>query len=286
MGDRSMEDGGHQAAHASWDADLLIAGATFLGIGLALQHRQGALVAEREITVGHEFTYAYKHGERWNEKLRSEAANRFREELLQRNGMAEGRAHLPGLTPLLHRWIRGEGLPVRFMTEIVSVALENEGFTVALYDPSGHRTIRVRRIVDTTSTCVTKPGFAKPKSKRINALLHRTVPDVAGPQHRIKECGFRLEPGRFASEAYLSVPVQLQDDWTAAREKLHAFWANRPEPLQGWSLATVADQFELEVPEGPHEIDAGWIWQPSGAYPNPLAAMDAAVQAAVREEAI
>lgn len=274
---------------AQWngDAETLIVGATFLGIGSVMLQRDNVMVVEREIVVGHEFTYAYKHGEAWDAPLRSKAASAFRDELLRRSALSEdGRAHLPGVTPALFRLIRDERLPVRLMTEVVAIEREADGFAVELYDPSGHRSIRVRRILDTTSACLSKPGHVGAIGKRINALLHTAAPEAGGPTRRVEEAEYRLDPGRFPSEAFLSIPLRPEDDWTTARAKLYAFWANRPAALKHWTLATVADQFELAPPQGPRIIEADWVWHPSAAYANPLAAMDGAVLSEMKEEAI
>src|SRR5690606_20857551 len=165
----------------------------------------------------------------------------------------------------------------------VAVTKQGDGFEAELFDPSGHRVIRARRVIDTTSTRMTKPAQSLQIPKRINALLHCSTADATAVAPRLDEAEYRLEPGRFVSEAYVSIPAAPQDDWAAAREKLHAFWANRPEALQAWTLATVADQFDRLPPRGPHELEPGWTWLPSAAYTNPLAAMDEALEVIGKE---
>ncbi|WP_158299370.1 hypothetical protein [Paenibacillus antri] len=266
-------------AQTHWDIETLIVGATFAGIGLASGTRAGALIVDREITVGHEFLYAFKHGENWRADGCGRFAAAFRGELVERGLLtAEGRAHLGGVIPALYRLTRDAKLPVRFLTELANVEpLDGEagGYAVTLFDQSGFRDLRVRRIVDTTSTCLSKPGFAPAAGvpKRVNALLHAAAADAA--RLPIEADGWRVEPGRYDSEAYLSLPVSPQDDWTAARAKLHAFWAAKPEALQGWTLAVVADQFDATPPPGPMRIGRDWTWLPSAAFPQPLAALDA-----------
>jgi len=274
-------------ARTEWDIETLIVGATFAGIGCALGERTGALIVDREITVGHEFLYAYKHGESWSDEGGGPASP-FRMRLLERGLLTEeGRAHLGGVIPALYRLVKEEKLPVRFLTELVGVEpLDGEagGYTVTLFDPSGLRELRVRRIADTTSACLSKPGFAPAAEspKRINALLHApAVGEAAGALGAWPDDGadgYRVERGRFDSEAYLSVPLSPQDDWARARAKLHAFWASRPEALRGWTLAAVADQFDVTPARGPIEIGRSWVWLPSAAFPHPLAALNAAAE--------
>mgnify|MGYP001951526704 CR=1 FL=1 len=273
---------GFGMGQSDWDVETLIVGATFAGIGYAWKYRKDALLVEREMTPGHEFLYAYKHGEDWDRTYtKGGLAAALQAELFRRNLLSgDGRAHLPGITPLLYRLIRDEQLPVRFMTETVSVERVPGGYAATLFDPSGLRTVRAKRIIDTTSACQTKPQAAGKPAKRINALLHADSAGAGGPAPRIEEAAYRVEPGRYASEAYLSLPLEAEDTWVSGREKLHAFWVNRPEALSGWTLASVADQFDMTPPKGTHVIEEHWLWFPSAAFANPLAAVEAACESA------
>ncbi|MFD0961730.1 hypothetical protein [Paenibacillus chungangensis] len=278
------------------ELNTLIVGATFAGIGLAceLQRSEPAghfLFIDREITVGHEFAYAFKHGFDWNDTvIEHESAAEVRSAFISRNILSEeGRVHLPGMTPVLYRLLRDRGLPIRFMTDVVDIRQNNEqsGYIVTLFDGSGLRELAVKEIIDTTSDCRTCTPWQPLHGKRINALLHAkrnkdgsVVSDAMncyGGKMQFVSDHYSFERGRFDSEAFLSIPLAPGDGWLEGRRSIHQFWANRPDELQGWTLAVVADQFDFEPSKGPHERESDWIWLPSAAYDNPLAAMNEAI---------
>ncbi|MFD0716048.1 hypothetical protein [Paenibacillus sp. GCM10027626] len=275
--------------------DTLVVGATFTGIGLIgelqkLKPNIQSVLIEREITLGHEFTYAYKHGTNWqHQKELNQAARILRAELTRRNVLsAEGRAHLPGITPILYQHVRDQELPIRLKTEVVSVQAAGRGYKVTLYDSSGISELIVRRIIDTSSVKLSCPQRQQTSGKRISALLHAKknehglVAEQAlhafGGAAEFNAASFSFKRGRFESESYISIPLAAEDGWIEARRKIHQFWANRPVELEGWSLATVADQFDYEPNAGPHEIEQDWYWMPSTAYANPLQAMDQGIE--------
>lgn len=268
------------------ELDTLIVGATFTGLGIACYRRQinpnrQTLIVERGITVGHEFIYAYKHGSKWMEtNIRNEATAALKKELLRRNVLsAEGRAHLPGITPVLYQMVRDQELPIQFMTEIVSVEAGKgrNGFKVTIFDGSGFRELTVGKIVDTTSDYRTHPHFQAVGKKGINALLHSKNADKRLPEGQVMSLtnrDFFLQQGRFESEAFLSLPLLENEGWVEGRRKIHEFWVNRPMELQGWSLASVADQLDHDSVQGPHEIEPHWHLLTSSAYANPFASME------------
>lgn len=269
--------------------DTLVVGATFTGIGLIgelQKQNRPSLLIEREITLGHEFTYAYKPGVNWElETERHQAVKMLRDKLKRRNVLtSEGRVHLSGITPILYQLTRDQELPVRLLTEVVSVEHAGSGYKIVLYDGSGMSELVANRIIDTSSEKLTGPVRMHTGRKRIGALLHAkknehgSVSALAssafGGSSEFHEDRFSFKRGRFESEGYISIPLAADDDWITARKKIHQFWANRPAELEGWSLATVADQFDYAPNRGPHEIDRNWYWMPSAAYANPLLAMD------------
>jgi hypothetical protein len=80
--------------------------------------------------------------------------------------------------------------------------------------------------------------------------------------------------GRFPGELILKLKLEKDDDWVSARRKMHGFWQNRPASLAPWTLAAIADRFEVHVEKGPHCVAPAWRWLPSCAYENVVAAFD------------
>lgn len=255
---------------------VLVIGATLTGIGLAYAGKERTLVVERTSGPGPEWIPCFHPGERLDEATASGAAGTFRQELVQRNLLAaDNRLHLGALAPVLFNRIRVDGLRVRFLTEVVKVEREKAGrFSVTLFDASGLRQIKAQHIVDTTSTCLSSPDFIPEiRSKKINAMLHCTDPQAGLPV--VNDGNAEIIQGRFPGEVILKLRIDPADDWPTARSKLHRYWAERPDTFGSWTMAIVADAFEMSAAKGPLPLDDRRVWLPSCAYGNVLQAFDA-----------
>lgn len=258
---------------------VLVIGATLAGLGLAYAGKERTLVVERTSGPGQESIACFNPGERLEEEVSSEAAVALREELKRRNLLsAENRLHLGGLAPVLFNRIRSDGLRVLFLTEVVSVEREREDeFAVTLFHASGLTRIRTRYIVDTTSRCLSAPDYRPEiRYKTLNAMLHCANPQESLPL--VNDENAELVQGRFPGELILKLRLDPADDWPTARDKLHRYWANRRAAFGPWTMAVVADAFEIGAPKGPHTHNVGGdrrVWLPSCAYANALQAFDA-----------
>ncbi|SDD02497.1 hypothetical protein SAMN02799630_02056 [Paenibacillus sp. UNCCL117] len=259
---------------------VLVAGATFAGLGLALSLGEQALVVERTGAVGAEFTAAFRPAKADLSSRVSTDTAELREEAVGRNIVGEdGGMHWPAFVPVLQQWIHSRNIRVRFLTRIVEVkALPGAGFEVTLLDAAGLSKVRADRLVDTTSFCETEPAAAsggRLHGKRLNAIIHRPdAPQLAPPTI----AGYPIHRGRFNSEWAASCQLSLSDDWFAARTRLLSWWDARPEELQPWRLAAIADGFDAGVDGGTTEVAEGWAWHPSAAYADPFAAFEAGVR--------
>ena len=254
---------------------LLIYGATAAGIGLLLKHHSHALLVERSAQVGHEFVAAFHPGTGWQRQPLTEPALALRGEMVRRNLLSpEGLVHLPPCGVLLMNLIQQETLPVQLMTRIVAVETGPQGHTVTVQNADGLQTICAEHIIDTTSDCESCPEYpALPLYRKLNAMLFcnqpvATVPVLEGADGEIVQ-------GRFPGELILKLGLDKDDDWVSARGKMHRFWKNRPASLAPWTLAAIADRFEVGVEAGPHCVASGWRWLPSCAHDNLLAAFEA-----------
>ncbi len=254
---------------------LLIYGATAAGIGLLLKHHPHALLVERSAQVGHEFVAAFHAGMNWQQEPQSATPQTLRKEMLRRNLLTEdGLVHLPPVAVLLLNLIKQEKLPVRLMTRVVEVQPVADGFEVTVQSADGLQKITAERIVDTTSHCESAPHFAPvPLFRNLNAMLFCNQPSAAVPMLEKGEGEIVL--GRFPGEIILKLALNEQDDWISARRKMHDFWKHRSASLAPWTMAAIADRFEMGVEAGPHTVEQSWQWLPSCAYDNLLAAMDA-----------
>ncbi|MBI4977010.1 MAG: hypothetical protein HZC28_05975 [Spirochaetes bacterium] len=252
--------------------NTLVIGATLAGLGIAYRDREETLVVESTAMVGPEFLYAYRYGTGWDTPPQSDEGKRLKQELLDRNILKDGAAHIPGLMPVLYARIGTDHLPVSFMTEVLDVTSSADGFAVTLFNASGKTPVTVKRIIDTTSACRSAPGKGITfTGKHVSALLGCPPCDGSIPAAN----GVSVSEGRFGHERIFSVTVPVDAAWPAARETFFRAWAARDARLGMATLAAVGMTFDVSVPKGPKTISDGWVHLPSAAYDNALAAFDA-----------
>jgi hypothetical protein len=256
---------------------LLVYGASFAGLGIATAAKGRTLLVERTALVGNEFIASYNPGEAWESPVGTAPARQLREELLHRNLLSEeGKVHLPAIAPVLFHFIRQNGLNVRMMTEIVDVAARGQGYEVTLFNASGLQRITVDHIIDTTPTCASSPMLdAAPISKSINAMLHSEAP-ASTPSLPDDEANVRLVEGLMPGELILKLALDSKDDWTEARTKMHRYWMRHFRAFEPWTLAALADAFEIRTDVREKNLDNdGWIWFPSSTPSNLIQSFDA-----------
>jgi hypothetical protein len=257
--------------------DLLICGTSFAGLGAAvaaLEANRSVIIVERTALVGREFIDAFNPGRTWGTPA-TVFGQKFRDDAVARNLMdEEGHVHLPALHPVLCLLIREYGLKVKFLTEIVDVALHNGRYLVSLLDASGIHYVLVDEIWDTTTQRLTQPGnLFVPTHKRLNAYLHHPAIREAVIPTPIDD-SMSIAKGRFHSEVILKVCVPPKYDWQQAKQWLHPYWEARPEEWALWTIAAVAGVFEVIVRRGPMRLEEKWIWLPSEGFDHPLEAID------------
>lgn len=255
--------------------ETLIVDATFTGLGIASSLREDAIVIERTISPGCEFVNSFKAGDGWGQPYRHSEARALQEQMLQRNLMSsDGRVHLAPLHPLLCQIIHNKKLKVLFSTELISIHETSDGYDVLIYAVSGLQTIKTKQIIDTSSTRKSTPCEQPDHvAKAVGALLHGQ--STEGLSMKFKWDQASVSPGFFESEAYLSFSIKESDDWGIAREQLYQFWKARSEQWLPWTIAAVADTFDITMSEGPYTIAENWIWLPSCAYKNGIRAYEA-----------
>jgi hypothetical protein len=269
----------------------LIIGASMLGLGIAFNRGKSAATLEYSGGLGNEFIRSFKiAGKPY--RAASPKGLEIQDDCLVRNVMStEGRLHLPGLMHVLVNQISQAKLDVRLLTSVVEVKQHKDQLEVLVHDASGLRTILTDQLIDTTPSCVTKPGQFSPLSKSLNLMIHGWAqqqqeglerqqpwppqqPDPSSLQPSDSAAGYAIKHGRFTPEVILEYPIDVQDDWMTARNKLFQFWLNRPEALQQCSFVTHADEFDMEYKASHHNLEPHWDWLPSAFYDNPLEAFD------------
>lgn len=250
---------------------LIVLGATFAGIGAAYSNKADTLILERTALAGYEFANAYRTGEGWNDALLSEVGDKLRMEMLQRKILSDqGEVHIPALAPLMYNRIKEDQLHLLLMADIVSITWESTRYCVQVHTTSGFKKFYTDRIIDTRTDALSGDLI---KKKSINALLYceegisSSSPGSLGTAEFMK--------GKQNGEIIVSLPVEADDDWSSAREKLHKLWMSRPMEWNGWKILAVGGSFDIRAEQGPVRVMDNWSLLPSAAYRNPLEALEA-----------
>ncbi len=251
---------------------ILAVGGTLTALGLASKDSESVIILERSASIGSEYINAHAPGKNWDKTKLSHYGLGLKKELIERNILAEGHAHIPALSPVLLNRIKNEKLNVLFWTELVEIKQNGNVFEATLFNASGLHKITVEKIIDTTSERLSAPGTKTINAKSINALLYC---GEKCPRPLLKE--MKIQRGRFASEKYLKVPVKIEDNWPAARKKLLESWQARPKEIESWKMASTASAFSYESTKGPFEVAKNWTHLPSSGYTNPLESLEAGI---------
>lgn len=250
---------------------LIVLGATFAGIGAAYANKADTLILEGTALAGYEFATAYRIGEGWNEPALSQVGNNLKTEMRQRNILSDqGEVHIPALAPLMYNRIKEDQLHHLFMATIVSITWEKTRYCVLVHTTSGFMKFFSDRIMDTRMDALSKDFI---KSKSINALLY-SEEDIPASS-LVSQGTVEFMKGKQKGELIVSLPVEADDDWSSAREKLHNFWMKRPMEWSAWKLLAVGGAFDIRVDQGPVRVMDNWSLLPSAAYRNPLEALEA-----------
>ncbi|MGI2297284.1 hypothetical protein [Paenibacillus sp. GXUN7292] len=253
---------------------------------MGISENSSCLIVEPSSGVGNEFIACMNSGESWGQSPLEDHALDLISDMTSRNLLtSDGRVHLPGLHPLLCERIHRHKLNVLFLTDIVKVEKLQCEYEVTLHNVAGFNKIRVKRIIDTTSTCLSRTDWKVPIiSKRINAYVD-CLEQAAQPPDLSRHPDVEIHQGRFDTEFIFKLSISPDDDWPSARRKLNEYWENRPEILQSWRLTTIASAFEFKQESLEWSSD-NWFWRPSNAFVNPVLAFNSHVNSFVRREGL
>lgn len=249
--------------------EILICGSTFLGLGMAFSGEDNVLLVERSSSVGAEFIDSLQPGNSWNEIEASSAVLELKKELIERNILSHnGKVHLPAIAAVLYERIKNKRPNVLLMTEIMNIEKKENYFEVTLFNSSGMKKVKAKKIIDTTSRCISMFKLnSKFEGKNLNAYIHSNY-EKGLPNH----IGVKFIEGRFDNEVIMCFPLEFEDTWVTARQKLHNFWVNRPEGLKYWHMDSVASEFDVVIGSTNIKLEDNWHWIASKSFKNPLAA--------------
>jgi len=252
--------------------DTVVLGATFSGLGAAYAGCGRTLVIERRSNMGYEFIACLNPGSGWNETRVSDIGGFFKKELYSRGILSpDGLVHLPALEPLLSRWVKDCSFSVLLLTEVIKIKKVENTYEIQIYNSSGFGTIKACNIVDTLGNPLLQSRVnVGILSKSINAMLYgdTTQEPVLNNQQA------QILKGKLSGEYILKYPLEIEDNWITARKKLHEFWLNRPSELKPWTLAYVANSFDMCAEKGVYQVYDTWNILPCYSFNNPLEALE------------
>lgn len=252
--------------------ETLIIGATLTGIGLACNNKKNSLIIERTASPGSEYVNAFNPGKDWEKETATPEGKKLKNELEERNVLCDGKAHIPAMAPILCNLIKKEKLNALFWTEITKIEKAEDVFEIEILNASGLQKISAKKIIDTTALRISSPDKSSIISKSINAILH-----CENEISAFKMKTGKIIDGRFPSEKFFSLPVEISDSWPEARKKLFDSWERRADEIKDCLMASTASEFAYVSEQGPFEIEKNWLHLPSTAYSNPLESFDAGI---------
>ena len=261
------------------DYDTVLIGASALAMGAALSAPQGeVLIIEPSACMAAEWTETFYPGSDWaalgEAQPRAALAQALLAEMEQRHIKTERGIHTPGISALLFKAARDQSMPISFMTRVLSVSPDKDGFAIQVVNAGGLYTFHAQRIIDTTATFISDPQTQVAIRDAFVGVHLRAQPklNLQTESHDQKEYAFIR--GAFETEASLHLRLGEDRSLPRVRKQVHDFLIQRPEALRHWNCTAVATRLRLAV-EAVDSGTAGWTHQPASQYAHVIAAIDA-----------
>ena len=227
----------------------VIYGASVKGIGIASQLPDQVLMVEKTSLAAREFADALvTGGGSW--EADTEPGRQLAERCRRKGILAEGKpVQIAAAAPVMFEIIRDAGIPVLFGADIRVSSSEGKNI-VTCFSDSGISQVCAEHIYDWEQEAAGQPGYGK----YINALLYCENPPQAtdwdngiegikGMEGMEGNKGIRVLEYAHPDMKILCYPLNRDDDWVTARDKLHRFWKKRPAQLVPWKMVSAASSF-------------------------------------------
>ena len=257
-------------------ANRLVIGGTVLGCGLAMADPAGALLVERGMVLGYDYSAALH--EPACPEATTPTGRELADAMVEWGLLHDGRVHLPPVADLLAARLHERNCRVLLYTEVLKIEAHNDGgWVVTLWNRDGMSTVAAEQIVDTTSEGV---GHALaqgvPLRKSFCGAMVATVSGAPAPESIEPErwCCLR---GALPDELILKVALPEDAGWPQARQALHDTWAEvRGRGLaRSWQLGAEAGAIAHEyIAPINRAVGPSWRWRPSASYGSLMAAYE------------
>lgn len=238
--------------------------------------KEDVLVIERSASIGGEYFDSYKQSFDWNLPLKSDLANKFRDEMKSRKMLNGVNTDFYGLLPIIYDYLKAYSHRVMLMTELAGIRKIDGKFELTVYNQSGQEFIYCEEIIDNSLYCVSNPDFGKENilEKSLNASAY--VKSVNEVLYQNSE-NIKFRPGRNNNELFINYKIDRNATWVDARKALINKWISRSNDLKEARISAIAKEFEFSFKKISHQFEENWTYLNCCNFPNPLAAFDAGV---------
>lgn len=249
--------------------DVAIFGATFLGLGAALE-LENVVVIEKRGLLGAEYVNSFKICEPKEIEVQTELGKTFAEDSINRGLVSEsGDIYSAPAVYVLSSYLVKKHIDILQMTEVISLEKQDDYFEIKVYHSAGFETIYAKRIIDTTSLGVGHNTALQYKiRKQLNSIVYNPDTNEEDNLYYNKQNGLYT---------YV-LPVEMDVDRYDAVEQLcdmeDVFVSNN---LQ---ISSIASEFSYIMEPCRVVIEEKFEWIPSVAYANLIEAFDKGVQIA------
>ncbi len=248
--------------------DTAILGATFLGLGAAL-NLENVVVIERGGLLGSEYVASYKVCEPKNINPKTKSGREFLCDLKERGLISETGEIYPAPTVyVLSSFLKEKNIDILLMTETINIERKEGLFYITVYHTKGYEVIIAKRILDTTTLGIWYNNLEETEiSKSLNAIIYN-------PEKKSIDGLSYNSMNQFYT---YSLPVNLD---TCRYDAIEMLCDKEEFRLNGMHISSIASEFAYKLEPRCVIHEENYIWNPSTAYANLVEAFERGAQMA------
>ncbi len=231
--------------------DLLILGASALGIGIVSAHPElDTVLLEESSSITREFAYALKDKGSVAYAPSSSAAAELRAELLTRNVLREDGIWLSALPPIFANRLKASKTDAYFCSALKNITTDGSVYSVIFSEYGIDHQFTVSKIVDTTAAFISREFFGEPFPEMAEITFNYL--DVEGKVHEYS-CADDIASARLYVAEKESSILRLATELSRCPKCMGteigaAAWV--PSAARGNCIEAFDDGVRLVLPEG------------------------------------
>jgi hypothetical protein len=244
-------------------SDTLVLGASFLGIGAALTV-DDCVVIESGGLFGAEFVNSYKVNNPEKISLKSGLGMAFFADLKKRSLVYDdSEVYQAPAVYVLSQFLKEKALDIRLMTDVIKIEKADGLFCLTLHNMKGFDQIKTKKIIDTTTL---GKGHKKAGNTSMSKCLNAIIYNPSGSELP------GLSYNRARDLYTYSLPVDSSCSRHDAIEKLCAMEKQFLD--KDMKISSIAPEFSYSMYLISEKIEHGFLWYPSAARANLVAAFE------------